>query len=178
NNNFYKGNFNYINYDKVTQLAIIGESNNTSSPLSNIVNLLISETDTDNTQLEKKLFDFRYQDKFYKENIQSGLGVSFKHKICKKSSFNFTTLYKNQSDEKDRSSLREYLNPGTDIFEKSREYSQNNLNDFFLDTSYSYDISDDEKLFINSSLARVATKNKLFFNSVTDNSSLKIDNYR
>src|SRR5690606_13141110 len=63
NNNFYKGNFNYINYDKVTQLAIIGESNNTSSPLSNIVNLLISETDTDNTQLEKKLFDFRYQDK-------------------------------------------------------------------------------------------------------------------
>ncbi len=176
NNNFFKGNIDYINYSKQTQLAIVGGSNNTSNPLNNIVNLLANETSADNPELEKQLFDFRFQDKFYKKNIQSGLGISFKHKYNENSSFSLTTLFKNQSDEKDKSSLREYLNPDINVFEKSREYSQNNLNDFFLNTSYSWDISDNENFFVNSSLTKKMTKNNLFFNSTTENSILKINN--
>lgn len=176
NDNFFEVNGDYINYSKQTELAIVSASNNTSNPLNNIVNLLANETSIENPQLTEKLFDFRFQNKFYKENIQSGLGISFKNKINENSSLIITTLFKNQNDEKDKSALREYLNPEIDLFEESRERSQNNLNDFFLNTSYSYNISDNEKIFVNSSLTKTMTANHSFFNSITESSVLEINN--
>lgn len=177
NDNFNNGQANYINYNSQTQLAIVGATNNVSEALDNVVDLL-ADAPTENQSANTYLFESRYVNKEYKENIQHGIGTSLKHQITPLSTFNITPLFKNYKTQEEKQTKSTFLNPVNPYLTQSSYNRKLKGNDFLVDFNYSYEKKGQEKLVFNSVSHLNKSASDLSFQSARQNTLLSINDDR